>query len=369
MKDWFTLRGSLDGRSRLIITALGFLITLLFWWILAEIFSKTRPVYDESTITPMETTDSITIDSKVKLWDTALAANQKIIGQQKVYPLLPRPDYVMTAFGKLFSEDQLVSNTLHSMWLNIQGYFWAILVAVPIGLILSLFPFFQHLFARQVDALRYLPLSALTGLFIIWFGLGDPMKIAFLAVGIIVYLIPVVMQRILEVDETYVQTGTTMGANAWQKIRKVFIPSAWSYLMDDIRVLTAISWTYIIIAELLNKEKGIGSLIYTKARLGQTDRVFAILIIITLIGLFQDQFFILVDKIINPHKYYKSQSAGLQDGTIGILAIITAILLGILAGWIPAANTFFKYSSWVLALAGLFFMVSGFFKISKTSQA
>ncbi|HNR06932.1 MAG TPA: ABC transporter permease subunit [Saprospiraceae bacterium] len=362
MDNWFKLRGTNAGTSGLLISAVGFIITIALWWVLAEIFSKQKPVLegqDEVTLF-----DTLGGDQKVKLWNEPGAEQAAGTRYEKVYPLLPRPDKTLLSFKPLIAQDKLVSNTLHSFWLNLQGYFWAILLAIPIGMVLSLFPLFRDLFSKQVDALRFLPLSALTGLFIIWFGLGDPMKIAFLAVGILVYLIPVVMQRTSEVDETMVQTSFTMGASPWQQIKKVFFPAALSSLIDDIRVLTAISWTYIIIAELLNRESGIGALIYTKARLGQTDRVFAVLIVIILIGLFQDQLFKAIDRIINPFKYYKNKVDGLQDGKIGVFAWIVAIIAGILGGFSPSLGIL-SYVAWVLAAAGTLFILWGFIKINK----
>ena len=121
--------------------------------------------------------------------------------------------------------------------------------------------------------MRYLPLTAVTGLFILWFGIEDEMKVAFLAFGIIVYLLPVVVQRIDEVKDVYLKTVYTLGATDWQTVKSVYIPSVMSKLMDDIRVLTAISWTYIIIAELLNRQGGgIGAMIYIKARQGKQKK-------------------------------------------------------------------------------------------------
>ena len=361
MDNWFKLRGTNEGNSDLVITLVGFILTVAFWWILAELFSKRKPIHDGNQQQELLMIDSLSGDTKVKLWNDSLTANAPVLGYEKVYPLLPRPDKTILSFKPLFTRDRLVANSLHSFWLNLQGYFWAILISIPVGMVLSLFPLIRGLFARQVDAMRFLPLSALTGLFILWFGLGDSMKIAFLAVGIIVYLIPVVMKRIYDVDDTMIQTSFTMGANPWQQIKKIFFPAAISNLIDDIRVLTAISWTYIIIAELLNKETGIGGLIYTKARLGQTDRVFAILIVIILIGLFQDQLFKLIDRLINPHKYYKSRVDGLSDGRIGVFAWLVAIIFGILGGtW-----GFLSYLAWILAAAGTIFITWGFFKINK----
>jgi len=191
-----------------------------------------------------------------------------------------------------------------------------------------LFPLFRGLFSKQVNAMRYLPLTALTGLFIIWFGIEDQMKIAFLAFGIIVYLLPVVVQRIDEVEDVYLKTVFTLGATNWQTIRSVYLPAVMSKLMDDIRVLTAISWTYIIIAELLNRQGGIGSLIYIKARQGQVDRVFAVLLVIILIGFIQDRLFVYMDRRMFPHKYYKTMLRGIRqvELAIGALLLYLAIL-------------------------------------------
>ena len=364
MNQWFTLRGKLDSKSSLLFPIIGFFITIAIWWILAEIFSTQRPVIANYN---SELPSSINSDINVNR-DSILRADSLVLANatsyEKVYPLLPRPDKVLLSFSELFQKDKLISNTLHSIWLNVQGYFWAILLAIPIGLIIGLFPIFNSLFSKQIDSLRYLPLSALTGLFIIWFGLGDPMKIAFLAVGIIVYLIPVVVQRIQELEEVYPQTAYTMGASKWQLIKNVFFPGILTKLIDDIRVLTAISWTYIIIAELLNKEAGIGSLIYTKSRQGQIDKVFALLIIIVIIGLLQDKLFGLVDRMLNPHKYYKTKESGLAEGKIGVAALILSIISGILCSY------FLKISilctlGWLLFAAGILALLYATFVLSK----
>jgi len=223
------------------------------------------------------------------------------------YPaaVLPSPLEVLFSFGELNTQDFLIENIAYSVKLNYCGYFEAILIAVPIGYLIGLFPFFKHLFNRHVDATRFIPLTAITGLFIAWFGIQDNMKIHFLAFGIIVYLLPVVVQRISEVEEVYIQTTHTLGGSLWQKIRFVFLPAVLSKLFDDIRVLVAISWTYIIVAEMINKEHGVGAMIFTAARQSRLDKVFAILIVIILVGFLQDKLFKLLDSILFKHKYQK----------------------------------------------------------------
>lgn len=217
--------------------------------------------------------------------------------------MLPSPWTVVTCFKELHFEDYLVRNAGYSITLNLLGYLEAVAIAIPLGFLLGLFPVFRSLFSRYVNSVRFVPLTAVTGLFIAWFGIYTNMKVQFLAFGILVYLLPVVVQRIDEVENVFVHTIYTLGASKWQTIRHVFIPRVLSRLSDDIRTLVAISWTYIIVAELLNKDGGIGAMAYMSARLGRLDKVFGILLVIILIGFVQDKIFSKVDRVIFPHKY------------------------------------------------------------------
>jgi len=171
-----------------------------------------------------------------------------------------------------------------------------------LGFIIGLFPLFRSLLAKYIDAIRFVPLAAVTGIFIAWFGIYTNMKVQFLAFGITVFLLPVVVQRIDEVEETYLQTAYTLGATSWQTIWSVYWPYVTSKLIDDIRVLTAISWTYIIVAEMVNKEKGIGAMIHIAQRQSRLDKVFALLILIIIIGILQDRLFVFIDRKLFPHK-------------------------------------------------------------------
>lgn len=258
MKSLFELRGTLSQRTQTVLNAVGVLL-LLSLWQLATLF----------------------------------VSNQS----------LPTPLGVVKCLPELHFNDALVRNLGYSMYLNFCGYIEAILICIPLGFFIGLFPLFKGLFSKQVEAIRFVPLTALTGLFIAWFGIQDEMKIQFLAFGIMVYLLPVVVQRIDEVDKVYQQTAFTLGATKWQTITSVFFPGVLSKLFDDIRVLVAISWTYIIIAEMLNKTGGVGAMVYSVGqRQGRIDKVFAILVIIIAIGFIQDKIFKIIDKQLFPYK-------------------------------------------------------------------
>lgn len=255
----FELRGTLDKRAQTAIELVGILCLLVVWYLVCI---------------------------------TGIAPPT----------ILPSPVDVVKSLPELHFKDAMVRNLGYSMYLNVAGYIEAVVICVPIGFAIGLFPIFDSLFSRSVNAVRFIPLTAITGLFIVWFGIENQMKIQFLTFGIIVYLLPVVIQRVKEVENVYQQTAFTLGASTWQTIRTVFFPAVFSKLFDDIRVLVAISWTYIIVAEMVNKTGGIGAMIYSAARQSRIDKVFALLFLIVLVGFIQDKIFKTLDEKLFPYK-------------------------------------------------------------------
>lgn len=363
----FKLRGDLSKSQSIILGIIGFVLLILIWWIIAESKSEQLPIYEavEFPSSTLGADDKMLalLDSLQQL-DSIRAANATEFELR--YPIIPRPDQVVTAIPEMIKNDHLISNTLLSLWRNIQGYIWAILLAIPIGFLLGLLPLFKGLFSRPVDALRFLPLTALTGIFMLAFGTEEVMKVTFLAFGIFVYLLPVVVQRVREVSDVYLKTTFTLGATDWQTIRTVYFPAVMSKLVEDIRVLTAISWTYIIIAELLNKEGGIGALMYTSGRQGLSEKVFAGLIVIIAVGFLQDYIFAFIQRRVFPYKHFKSAVAGIKESQYGIYTILVfLILLVVLALILPdVAASILRYSP-ILFITGLIVIGMGELKIYK----
>ena len=365
----FTLRGELTKSQTILLGIGGFLLTLTLWWAAAEGLSAQKPVLNSESQLPSALDSTVTTaqrDSLARLDSIQYAEAKTFV---KVYPILPPPHRVLGSFVELTTKDGLWANTSRSIWLNVQGYLWAMLLAIPLGFLVGLVPLMRGLFSKQIDALRYLPLTALTGLFIVWFGIYDQMKIAFLAFGIIVYLLPVVIQRIFEVENVYIQTTYTLGATKWQTIKNIYFPAVFAKLIDDIRVLTAISWTYIIIAELLNREGGIGALIYQKARQGQVEKVFAILIVIISIGFLQDRIFAYADKRLFPYKYYSTTPDGLKEAQYGIYTILGTLLAAMLtAGFAPTLAENLSLAVPVVVVSALLIIGYGEFRIWQSAR-
>ena len=262
--------GSVDKTTSTIISLLGLVILLLVWYLLT------------------------------------------LTGEIIPNAILPNPVNVIKSYGVLVTENDLFGNAWYSIKLNIYGYVMAVVLAIPLGFVIGMFPIAKSLFSQYIDAIRFLPLTAITGIFIAWFGIGFDMKVYFLSFGILIYLLPIIVQRINELqnpsndkDFVYLQTITTLGASNWQKFRYVYFPYVTEKISEDIRVITAISWTYIIVAELMNKEGGIGGLIYTLGRQSRTSEVFALLFLIILIGFLQDRLFKMLDELLFPSKYNK----------------------------------------------------------------
>lgn len=204
--------------------------------------------------------------------------------------IVPSPMSVLEAFPVLWFKYDLLGNALYSVTLNLLGYLEAAIIGLPLGFLIGLNPLCRALMGRYTTALRYLPLSALLGPFMLLFGIATNMKMQFLAFGILVYIIPQVVQRIDEVESVYLQTMQTIGASKWQIIRRIYIPAVIARTFTDFVTLTGISWTYIIIAEVVNtSDGGIGALAYMSYRTSHTDRMYAALIVIVAIGFALDK--------------------------------------------------------------------------------
>ena len=161
-------------------------------------------------------------------------------------------------------------------------------VAVPLGILMGSFEPINRLIDPIMAPLRYMPISAFIPLTILWFGIGELQKIAFLFLGVFVYLLPVVISAIRAVPEELVQTARTLGAGRRQVITTVLMPAAMPDIFDSFRVMNAISWTYVILAEFVNTTRGLGYLIKLAGDRIKTSEMFAGVIIIGVIGLCTD---------------------------------------------------------------------------------
>ena len=202
---------------------------------------------------------------------------------------VPSPTEVIRGTLQLFLQYELLDAILISTRRIVLAFLLAAALALPLGILMGSFAPMFHIFEPIMAPLRYMPISAFIPLLILWFGIYEKQKIAFLFLGVFVYLLPVVVAAIRLVPEELVQTALTLGASKLQVIRTVLVPAALPEIFDSFRVMNAISWTYVILAEAVNPEHGLGYMVELARTHQKASWSFAGLIVIGGIGLLTDQ--------------------------------------------------------------------------------
>ena len=222
---------------------------------------------------------------------TAVLAGWCIVSYGGFAPadFLPSPTEVIRGTLQLFIQYDLTRAILISSRRIGLAFLIASAIALPLGVLMGSFDPIFHLFEPIMAPLRYMPISAFIPLLILWFGIYEKEKIAFLFLGVFVYLLPVVVSAIRTVPEELVQTSLTLGATRMQAIRTVLVPAALPEIFDSFRVMNAISWTYVILAEAVNPEHGLGYMVELARTHQKASWSFAGLLVIGGIGLLTDQ--------------------------------------------------------------------------------
>jgi NitT/TauT family transport system permease protein len=201
---------------------------------------------------------------------------------------LPSPTETVRGTLQLFLQYDLLEAILVSTRRILLAFVLASAVALPLGVLMGAFEPVNRFFEPIMAPLRYMPISGFISILILWFGIYEKQKIAFLFLGVFVYLLPVVITAIRLVPEELVQTSLTLGASRWQVIRTVLLPAALPEIFDSFRVMNAILWTYIILAEWVNPGRGLGYIIELARTHQKASWAFAGLLVIGGIGLLTD---------------------------------------------------------------------------------
>ena len=201
---------------------------------------------------------------------------------------LPSPTEVVRGTLQLFIDYDLWGAIVTSSRRILLAFILASAIALPLGVLMGAFEPINRLFEPIMAPLRYMPISAFIPLLILWFGIYEKQKIAFLFLGVFVYLLPVVVSAIRAVPEELVQRALTLGSSKLQAIRTVLLPAALPEIFDSFRVMNAILWTYVILAEAVNPEYGLGYMVELARTHQKASWSFAGLLVIGGIGLLTD---------------------------------------------------------------------------------
>ncbi|MEO8545691.1 MAG: ABC transporter permease [Burkholderiaceae bacterium] len=215
--------------------------------------------------------------SLLLLWEVAV----RLLGIKEY--LLPPPSTIWTAFVKR------APIVMDGAWVTTQevlgGYLLAVLVSIPFALAVTYSRFMENAVYPVVVFLQIVPKIAIAPLFIIWFGFGYTPKL------LIVFLLsffPIVVSSIAgfkAVDPEIADFARTTGASGWKLFAKIRLPQALPDIFTGMKVGAALSATAAIVAEFVASDRGLGYLLLQYNGNLDTPMVFAVIFLLSFIGL------------------------------------------------------------------------------------
>jgi NitT/TauT family transport system permease protein len=201
---------------------------------------------------------------------------------------LPSPRAVLEAWVGLFQNAYLqdIGISIGRVWIAFGA---AAAIAIPLGMLMSSYRAVGAFSEPLIDFIRYLPVPALVPLTLIWLGIGEGSKVALLWIGTFFQLVLLIADDARRVPQEFIETGRTLGAGDWALMKDVLFRAMLPNMVDSLRITLGWCWTYLLIAEIVASNSGIGYELWTARRYGKTPEVFAGILTIGIIGLVSDQ--------------------------------------------------------------------------------
>ena len=260
-EKFFSVRGTVSGRQGFVLGLLGLVSLFALWqlghWATPELQRKFLPGVDE------------------------------VVG--KIIYLLVNKDFISD-----------IGVSLYRIYLS---FFVACLVAVPLGLIMGCFVKVRALVNPTVGGLRYLPAASFVPLLLVYLGPTDTAKMALLFLGCVFFLIALILDNVLAVPKEFVESAQTMGADRKHIILRVALPAAAPQILDSMRNMIAVSWTYLVIAEIVAATDGIGAVMMRGAKFLHIDIIMAGILTIGVLGVLTDILFRNASRFLFPYVY------------------------------------------------------------------
>jgi NitT/TauT family transport system permease protein len=213
------------------------------------------------------------------------------------------PEEVFASFASLWFDRALVRNLIASLWRVFQGFGLAIVVGVPIGILCGAFKRIDAFFAPVSLFGRNVPIAALVPLTMMFFGIDEGQKIAFIFIACVAFVIFDASRAISDVKDDYLDTAYTLGASRFQVLGKVLIPLALPEIVNSLRLMFGLALGYIVLAEMVNAEFGVGKLILISQRRGPKDHVYLILIFVTMVAFLINYLWVNLQRVLFPYRY------------------------------------------------------------------
>ena len=218
---------------------------------------------------------------------------------------LGSPSEVFGSFKSLWFDRALMRNLMASLWRVVQGFGFASIVGVPIGILCGAFYRIDSFFLPVSVFGRNVPIVAMLPMVMLWFGTGEALKVGFLFIACVAFIVFDTSNNIRQVKTEYLDTAYTLGASSPQVLRKVIIPLAMPDIINSLRLLLGLAFGYIILAEMVDMDSGVGKLIMMSQRRGPKEHVYLILFFITAVAFLMDRLIYGVQRYFFPYRFVR----------------------------------------------------------------
>jgi NitT/TauT family transport system permease protein len=178
----------------------------------------------------------------------------------------------------------LWSDTLASLVRIFMGLGISTAIALVMGLIVGMLPHMRALFAPFVAAIAMVPPLALLPILFIALGLDETSKIALIVIGVAPTMIRELALRAQELPIEQIVKAETLGGNSWQIALRVFLPQLLPRLITSMRLQLGPAWLFLIAAEAISSDAGLGYRIFLVRRYLAMDVIFPYVVWITLLA-------------------------------------------------------------------------------------
>jgi len=174
-------------------------------------------------------------------------------------------------------------------WVTIQeillGFALSVVTAIPLGLLIALSPPAKRMLYPLLVFIQLVPKIAIAPLFVVWLGFGLTSKVMLTLLLTFFPLLLASMAGFQILDQRLLYLTRSMGATTWQTFRYLRFPAALPVIFGGLKTSATIAATAAIVAEFVGSNKGLGYILLQGTANLDTTRVFAVLFLLTIIGL------------------------------------------------------------------------------------
>lgn len=209
---------------------------------------------------------------------------------------LPTPQATFSYLFKAVQDGSLWQDIGISCYRVLMGFLISVVIGVPLALLSGTYKVVNAVTKPLIEFFRYLPVSALIPLIMVWTGVGETAKITIIVVGAVFSMTAMIADIVKGIQIDLINTAYTLGATQGQVIKNVIIPAIMPNVMDTMRMVMGWAWTYLIMAEMLASSSGLGYSIMIAERFMKTYIIFGGIFVIGLLGLLFDRIFAFINK-------------------------------------------------------------------------